>query len=143
MSGRLVTGPITGQNYTVRGTAFTFFGQPGRTEDDSWFLPSADGPAGPCEPLPILADVATELARVIDDGKENRISRICLSPVDGLRLALEGFLTIDMLQQSTETAGTIGVWMQIDAGPPRYVVIYQHPPYEDTPVVLDPNEQRL
>jgi hypothetical protein len=143
MSGRLATGPISGQNYTTRGTTFTFFGQEGRNEDGFWSLPGADGSAESCAPLPILADIEAGLYKVIAEGKESLIGRICLSPVDGLCLALEGCLTVDMLQQSTENADSIGIWMQFTAGPVCFVVIYRRPPYEDTPVILDPNEHRL
>jgi len=140
MSTLIATGPISSRNFTVKDTSFTIFGVEGRVRDGRWLLPTADNPAAaiPSDPQPILAEIEAQLARVIEDGYESVIAQVCLSPLDGLRLALEGQLTVAMLQQATGAPDSIGVWMLI-VGTPRWVLIRQDPPYEKTPVVLNPN----
>ncbi|HSW77693.1 MAG TPA: hypothetical protein VLG36_02760 [Candidatus Chromulinivoraceae bacterium] len=100
---------VSGVNWTVEGGMFTIFDQKGFVRESKWVV-SVDflgGALSSINPSPIKRDVEGVIAGDIRDGNGDKIAYVGVGPFQGLLLALEGVITLQMLRASTETPDRI------------------------------------
>jgi len=123
------TGIVSGVNWSVDGKVFSIFGLRGYVDGLDWIVPSGIGSMlERVKPAPVADRILDIIAEDERNGKAREIAYIGVERYFGLRLALEGVVTVEALSKARETPSRI-ICTVVIGGVERLLVIFEEASY--------------
>ena len=123
------SGVTTGIHWSVQDGMFTFFGDyRGFIREGKWVV-TADvfGGLKTINPMSIRDDIEGIIAKDVADGKGDRIAYVGVGPYQGILLALEGVITLQMLRTAAEATDRITMNVTLGGAERKLVILRESP----------------